>query len=138
MYQGSSEIEQRRNTMAQAAQAKKIAPNGTVKIDANGGVDNPSVTIPNPGIVKFESETEHSWEIAFDDNDGGYYPMTLLVPAYSSAYLVGESDAGITECAYDVNPLFGGASRGKPRRIMGNNKIIIGGNEGGGKSKRRK
>jgi len=129
--------------MAQAGQAKAkakqaaLAPNVTVKIDDKGGVDNQTVEIPDGGIVKFESETGHSWEVAFDQPDGGYYPMTLVVPAFGAAYLIGQSPAGATECDYDVLAL-GSLPGKKSARLMGNNKIIIGGNEGGGKSKRRK
>ncbi|MGA8222113.1 MAG: hypothetical protein WB780_10715 [Candidatus Acidiferrales bacterium] len=128
--------------MAQTGQAKaktkvaSLAPNATVKIDSKGGVDNETVEIPDGGIVKFESETGHSWEIAFDVPDGGYYPMTLVVPAFGAAYLIGQSPAGATECDYDVLAL-GSLPNRKSNRMMGNNKIVIGGDMPGGQKKRK-
>ena len=128
--------------MAQAGQAKgkakvaSLAPNATVKIDDQGGVDNQTVEIPDGGIVKFESETGHSWEVAFDEPDGGYYPMTLVVPAFGAAYLIGQSPAGSTECDYDVLAL-GSMPNRKGRRLMGNNKIIIGDDMPGNRQRRK-
>jgi len=128
--------------MAQAGQAKgkvkpaALAPNATVKINDKGGVDNQTVEIPDGGIVKFESETSHSWEVAFDIPEGGYYPMTLVVPSFGAAYLTGQSPAGATECDYDVLAL-GTMAKRKGDRLMGNNKIIVGDDMPGNKHRRK-
>lgn len=123
--------------MAQAGQAKAIAPNEIVTINSKGGVNKPSVTIPDGGIVRFDSPTEHAWEVQFLDPDGAdFYPLTILVPAKGSVDFVGKSQQDSDTCEYRVLPLFGAAAPGKTGRIMGNNQIIIGG--GAENPKRRK
>jgi hypothetical protein len=115
--------------MAQAGQGTAIAPNKkTVKIDANGTVDHPIVTIPNGGIVEFKSETAHVWEVEFLDPDGAdFYPLAAVVPANGSVDFVGKSQLDSDTCEYRILPFSGGAAPGKAGRIMGNNQIIIGG-----------
>lgn len=116
--------------MAQAGQAKAIKPNKVVKIDANGGVDNPIVKIPNGGIVEFTAETEQAWEIQFIDPDGAdFYPLAIVVPAIGATYFVGNIQPDSDTCEYSVIPFLGSKPSKKPNRVMGNNKIIIGGGE---------
>lgn len=113
--------------MAKAGQAAVISPNKVVKIDANGGVDNPIVKIPNGGMVEFRSETDHAWEIQLIDPDGAdFYPLAIVVPGIGSTYFVGNIQPDSDTVEYNVIHL-GSAPSKKPNRVMGNNQIIIGG-----------
>ena len=123
--------------MAKAGQAAVISPNKVVKIDANGGVDHPSITIPDGGIVEFRSETDKAWEIQLIDTDGAdFYPLAIIVPAIGATYFVGNIQPDSDTVEYNVIPL-GSTPSKKPNRVMGNNQIIIGGGKEG-KSKDRK
>jgi len=123
--------------MAQEGQAQAIAANETITINADGTVDKPSVEVDNRAIVEFKSGTGRGWEIAFDDGDGGYYPITLLEGGFASAYLVADSINGADTCPYTVRSLMAPEPPEKTNRVMVNYQIIIG-DGGEGKSKRRK
>jgi hypothetical protein len=115
--------------MAKAGQAPVISPNKVVRIDAFGGVDRPVVTIPNGGIVEFRAITDQAWEIQFIDPDGAdFYPLSIVVPAVGATYFVGNVQPDSDTCEYNVVPFLGGKAPGKPNRVMGNNKIVVGGN----------
>jgi hypothetical protein len=126
--------------MAQTGQAQAIAPNATVTIYADGKVDKPEITIPNHGIVEFRSETTRAWEVELVDSDsGGFYPLAIIVPGIGAAYFIGNAQTLSDTVEYTIVSLLGNTPPVKGKRVMTNNRIIIGdGGEGRGKSKRRK
>jgi hypothetical protein len=141
MYPQSSEISERRNTMAQPAPAKKLKPTEIVKIiNPMGGVDKPVVSIPSDGILEFISEVDDFMAIQFIDPDtGDPYSLAVPVPAFGNTYFVGNnSQSTETTIEYNIQPVLGSRPTKKPARVMGNNKIVVGGGDVPQTAKRRK
>jgi hypothetical protein len=126
--------------MAQPARALKMEPEVTITFDSNGNVDKPAVTIKDGGIVEFKSNATELMEIVLVDPDGAdYYALSIPVSANGKAYFIGNLQPDQDECEYFIQAVSAPRAPKKPGRVMGNNKIIIGGGgEGGGKSKRGK
>jgi hypothetical protein len=125
--------------MAQPAPAMKLKPSKTVIIKPNGEVDQPIVRIPDGGILEFKSEANDLLEIVLIDPDGGdFYALSIPVQAHGCAYFIGNIQPDQDQCEYVVQAVDGRAAAKNPARVMGNNKIIIGGGGTPETPKRRK
>ncbi|MGH9745131.1 MAG: hypothetical protein ACRD59_03335 [Candidatus Acidiferrales bacterium] len=127
--------------MAQPAPAKKIKPAEIVKItDSKGGVNKPVVSIPNRAILEFISEVDDLLEIQFVDPETEEpYSLAVPIPAYSSAYFVGNNNGTLeSTIEYNIQPVVGSDKTKKPARAMANNKIVVGGGGVPEMSKRRR
>jgi len=118
--------------MAQAGQAPKITPSVTITISNKGIPDKASAKVVNHGIVEFTSKTEFAWEVSLLRIEGpGSYPVTILIPANDSAYLVANSPNDEDSCTYSILPLSACPTPPTPAEPKTNYVIIIGSGGGG-------
>ena len=118
--------------MPEAGQAAKIKPSITITISNKGIPDNPTAKVVNHGIVEFTSKTEFAWEVSLQRiANPGSYPVTILIPAHDSVYLVANSPNDKDSCNYAILPL-SACSAPPPQDVPGTNYVIIIGSGGAG------